>query len=322
MRYRTLGGDGGPPASVLCLGALPFGTVVDEATSFAVLDRFVDAGGTFIDTSNNYSFWIDGATGDESEEMLGRWLRARPGVRDRIVLATKVGARPRQPGLGLESAEGLSAKAITAGMAGSLRRLGTDHVDLYYAHIEDRTVPVEETAGAFAELVARGDAGRLGCSNHATWRIEQARAAARDHGRPGYTCIQQRYSYLRPRPGVRLPENGHVHATDELLDYVRSEPDLSLMAYTTLLTGAYTRPERLPEHYDHPGTTRRRAVLAQVAAELGLTPIQVVLAWVIDHDPPITPIVGITSPAQLEECLAAVDVELPAELRSRLDAPT
>jgi aryl-alcohol dehydrogenase-like predicted oxidoreductase len=321
MRYRHLGGEAGPLASVLCLGALPFGTVVDDATSFAILDRFVEAGGTFIDTANNYSFWIDGATGDESEEALGRWLRARSGARGGIVLATKVGGRPTQPGLGLKSAEGLSSKAIQAGIEGSLRRLGTDHVDVYYAHIEDRAVPQEETTGAFAELVTRGEVGVLGCSNHASWRIERSRAVARDHGWPGYTCVQQRYSYLRPRPGVRLPEDGHVHVTDELLDYVRSEPDLSLMAYTSLLFGAYTRPERLPEHYDHPGTTARRAVLAEVAAELGITPIQVVLAWLIDHDPPVTPIIGVTSVAQLEECLAAADVELPPELRRRLDAP-
>jgi len=171
------------------------------------------------------------------------------------LLASKVGARPERPGLGLEAAEGLSAKAIRAGIDGSLRRLGTDHVDLYYAHIEDRSVPLEETTGAFAELVASGKVGVLGCSNHATWRIERSRAVARDHAWPVYTCIQQRYSYLRPRPGARLPEGGHVHATDELLDYVRSESDLSLMAYTSLLFGAYSRPERLPEHYDHPGTT-------------------------------------------------------------------
>jgi len=320
MRYRKLRGEAGPLASVLCLGALPFGTTVDETTSFAILDRFVEAGGTFIDTADNYSFWIDGATGDESEALLGRWLAAR-GARDRIVLASKVGARPEQPGLGLEAAEGLSAKAIHAAIDGSLRRLGTDGVDVYYAHIEDRSVPIEETTGTLAELVADGKAGVLGCSNHATWRIERARAVARGRGWPVYTCIQQRYSYLRPRPGARLPEGGHVHATDELLDYVRSEPDLNLMAYTSLLFGAYTRPERLPEHYLHPGTVARLAVLAEVAAELDATPIQVVLAWLIGGDPPITPIVGVSSVAQLDECLAAADLDLPDELRRRLDTP-
>lgn len=123
IRYRNLSGETGPLSSVLCLGALPFGTTVDETISFAILDRFVEAGGTFIDTANNYSFWIDGATGDESEALLGRWFAARRN-RDRILLASKVGARPERPGLGLEAAEGLSAKAIRAGIDGSLRRLG------------------------------------------------------------------------------------------------------------------------------------------------------------------------------------------------------
>jgi aryl-alcohol dehydrogenase-like predicted oxidoreductase len=320
MRYRNIGGPRGPLASVLCLGALPFGTTVDEPTSFAILDRFEEAGGTFVDTANNYAFWVDGAVGDESEELLGRWFAAR-GNRDRIMLATKVGARPRQPGLGFEAMEGLSAKTIRVGIEGSLRRLGVEHIDLYYSHVEDRSVPVEETVGAFAELVTDGTVGVLGCSNHATWRIERARSVARALGQPYYTCVQQRYSYLRPRPGVRLPEGGHVHATDELLDYVRAEPDLSLMAYSPLVFGAYARPERLPEQYDHPGTTARRAVLAEVARELGVTPIQVVLAWLVDGDPPIVPIIGVSSVAQLDECLGAADLVLPDELRRRLDAP-
>jgi aryl-alcohol dehydrogenase-like predicted oxidoreductase len=322
MRYRTLGPDQtGPRVSVLCLGVLPFGTTVDEATAFAILDRFADAGGTFVDTSNNYAFWVPGATGDESETVLGRWLASR-GARDRMVLATKVGARPTQPGLGFEAAEGLSAKAIRAGFEGSLRRLGTDRVDLYYAHVEDRSVPLEETVGAFAELVDQGSVGALGVSNHATWRIEQARRIARDHGWPGYTCVQERYSYLRPRPGVRLPEGGHVHMTDELLDYARTEPDLSLLAYTPLLFGSYTRADKpLPEHYEHPGTTRRLAVLHEVAAELGATPNQVVLAWLIGGDPPIVPIVGISSVSQLDDCLGGADLILDEDVRRRLDTP-
>jgi len=110
----NLSGETGPLSGVLCLGALPFGTTVDETISFAIFDRFVEAGGTFIDTANKYSFWIDGATGDESEALLGRWFAARRN-RDRILLASKVGARPERPGLGLEPAEGLSAKASITG---------------------------------------------------------------------------------------------------------------------------------------------------------------------------------------------------------------
>src|SRR2546423_866047 len=118
MEQRILGGEEGVPVSPLCLGTMFFGTLVDEEASFAVLDRFLDAGGTFIDTANSYSFWA-GGTGDESELLLGRWLASR-GVRDQIVLATKVGARP---GLAAPR-EGLSAETIKAGLEGSLRRLG------------------------------------------------------------------------------------------------------------------------------------------------------------------------------------------------------
>ncbi|MBY8853190.1 aldo/keto reductase, partial [Saccharothrix sp. MB29] len=119
----------------LCLGTLPFGKFVDEETSFAIMDRFVEAGGTFLDTANNYVFW-DGGTGDESEEVVGRWLAAR-GNRDEVVVATKVGARPRTPGTGLENAEGLAGDVVRSAAEASLKRLGTDRIDLYYSHVED-----------------------------------------------------------------------------------------------------------------------------------------------------------------------------------------
>ncbi len=174
MHYRSLGVDG-PSASALCLGAMTFGTSVDEETATAILDRFTEAGGTFIDTSNNYAFWAPGANGFESEELLGRWI-ARRGNRDDLVLATKVGARP-VPGLPFpEHIEGLSARAVREAAEGSLRRLGTDRLDLYYAHVTDPATPVEETMGAFAALVADGKAAALGCSNHAppSWRTPTA----------------------------------------------------------------------------------------------------------------------------------------------------
>jgi aryl-alcohol dehydrogenase-like predicted oxidoreductase len=325
MQYRTLGrghGQAGLRVSAICLGVLPFGTAVDETTAFAILDRFTAAGGTFVDTSNNYAFWVAGGTGDESETVLGRWLASR-GARDDVVIATKVGARPTQPGLGLEAAEGLSAKVIRAGAEGSMRRLRTDRLDVYYAHIEDRSVSLEETVGAFAELVTDGTVQVPGVSNHATWRIERARQIARHHGWPGYTCVQERYSYIWPRPGARLPERSHVHMSPELLDYARAEPGLSLLAYSSLLSGSYTRADRpLPEHYDHPGTHARLAVLREVAAELGATHNQVVLAWLIGGNPPILPIVGASSASQLDESLAAADLVLDAEQRRRLDTPT
>ncbi|WP_204057677.1 aldo/keto reductase [Microbispora corallina] len=299
----------------IALGTIPFGTTVDEPTSFAILDRFVDAGGTIIDTADNYPFWLDGATGDESETTIGRWLASRRN-RDQVVISTKVGGRPTVPGdRTLGSAEGLSAAAVRAAMEGSLRRLGVDGVDVYWAHIEDRSVPLEETVAVFGELVREGRARQLGASNHATWRLDRARALAAARGLTPYTHVQLRHSYLRPRPGVRLPEGGHVQVSEETLDYVRSE-GLALWVYTSLLAGAYAR-KPLPEHYDHPGTTRRLAVLREVADELGATPNQVVLAWLRAQD--VVPIVGVSSLAQLDELLAEVKLE-PAQI-ARLDAP-
>lgn len=301
---------------MICLGALPFGNTLDEKTSFEILDRFVELGGTFIDTANNYAFWT--GTGDESEDMLGRWMNSR-GNRDSLVLATKLGARPRTPGTGLENAEGLSAAAIRHAVRGSLARLGTDRVDVLYAHIEDRSVDLEETMGAFAAVVSAGHAVTLGASNHATWRLERAQAISARSGGPGFTYVQGRHSYLRPRPFTAFKEDGHTALTDELFDYARSE-DLRLVAYTTLLFGAYTNAAKpLPEYYDHPGTTRRLAVLREIAAELGATPNQVVLAWLLASDPQVVPIVGVSSVAQLEEALQAREIKLDGELMSRLD---
>ncbi|GAA1304795.1 aldo/keto reductase [Saccharothrix xinjiangensis] len=300
--------------SALCLGTLPFGKWVDDETSFAIMDRFVEAGGTFLDTANNYVFW-DGGTGDESEEAVGRWLAAR-GHRDELVVATKVGARPRTPGTGLENAEGLSGEVVRSAAEASLKRLGTDRVDLYYSHVEDRTVPLEDTLGAFADLVGRGAVREVGASNHATWRLERARAVSRANGWPLYSAVQQRYSYLRPRPGVRLPESGHVHMTEELFDYAAAEGDVALVAYSALLSGRY-RDKPLGEEYDHPGTARRLRVLGEVADELGATVNQVVLAWVLRRG--IVPLVGASSLAQLEETLGALELELDDDQVRRMD---
>jgi aryl-alcohol dehydrogenase-like predicted oxidoreductase len=320
MERVLLGGAGGPPVSDLCLGALPFGTTVDEETAFEILDRFVEAGGTFIDTSDNYACWVDGATGDESELVLGRWLAAR-GIRDQVTLATKVGARP-SPARGdtwPANGEGLAAGTVRAAIEASLRRLGTDHVDLYYAHITDPATPLEETVAAFSGLVADGRARMVGCSNHPAALLRQARDIAVGQGGAPYRVIQQRQTYLRPRPGADFGVQEHVE--DDLLDYVREQPDLSLLGYSTLIRGSYTRPDRpLPEEYDRPAAGRGLAVLRKVAAELGATPNQVVLSWLLHGDPPVMPILGVSSAGQLQECLRAVDLRLDDELRGWLDA--
>jgi aryl-alcohol dehydrogenase-like predicted oxidoreductase len=159
----------------------------------------------------------------------------------------------------------------------------------------------------------------VGASNVPTWRLERARNTSAAHGWLPYTHVQLRHTYLRPRPFTRLAETGHVIASDEMLDYLRAEPDVTLWAYNTLMAGRYTRADRpLPESYDHPGTTARLAVLREVAAELGVTPNQVVLAWILAGGH--VPIVGVSSLAQLDEAIAATEVKLDDELRARLDA--
>jgi aryl-alcohol dehydrogenase-like predicted oxidoreductase len=168
--------------SQLCLGTMYFGYRTDEQTSFAVLDRFLEAGGTFLDTANNYGQWHGDA--GESERVIGRWRRSR-GVTDEVVVATKVGARTLVAGdPSPEHWQGLGAKTIREDAETSLRQLGGERLDLYYAHIDDRATPLEETVDALAELAERGTVGLLGASNHATWRIERARAIARAGGRP------------------------------------------------------------------------------------------------------------------------------------------
>jgi aryl-alcohol dehydrogenase-like predicted oxidoreductase len=311
-------GGSGLSVSALCLGTMHFGTAVDEDQAFAILDRFVDAGGTFIDTANTYAFWVPGGTGAESEELLGRWLASR-GVRDRVVLATKVGALPDPPGAAWpQHAEGLSRKVVRDQAAASMRRLGTDHLDVYYAHIEDRRTPLEDTVDTFASLVTDGLIRVAGCSNHAAWRIAQARQIASAAGTPGFNCAQQRHTYLRPRPGADFGANPHI--SDELLDYAREEPDLTVLGYSVLLSGAYTRADRpLPEQYDHEGSRRQLKVLAEVADELGATPNQVVLAWLLRGDPPVLPVLGVSSVSQLDECLGALDLQLGDEQQLLLD---
>jgi aryl-alcohol dehydrogenase-like predicted oxidoreductase len=324
VKYRTIGTD---PAtrrevSVLALGAMLFGSRTDEKTSFALLDRYVEAGGTFIDTSDNYAFWEDGGQGGQSEELLGRWRRSR-GIGNEIVIATKLGARPLAPGTSyVDNPEGLSAKVIRESAERSRERLGVDKLDLLYAHIDDPTVPQQETVEGFAALVEEGTVGLLGVSNQATWRVDRARTLATTAGLPAYEVLQYEHSYLRPRtdlPSGLFPDGTLGAVGPDMLGYLRAEPHLTLVAYSPLLKGAYIHPDRLQPDYDHPGTPARFTALQEVARETGATVNQVVLAWLLGGELPIIPLVGASSMAQLEENLGAVDLELTAEQRGRLD---
>jgi aryl-alcohol dehydrogenase-like predicted oxidoreductase len=324
MDTTTFGGPTGPQVSTLALGTMMFGTKTDEATSFAVLDRFREAGGTFLDTADCYAFWVDGATGRESEELLGRWLASR-GCREEMVIATKLGAQP-DPAFGTaavwpRNAEGLSAPAVRAAAEGSLRRLGTDRVEVLFSHIEDISVPFDETVGAFAELIAQGKVAVAGVSNHPTTRVKRARAAAEQLGVPGYTAVQQRHGFLRALPGASF-SSPQEPADDDLLAMVR-DGELSMMAYSTLLEGALVREDRpLPRQYQSPENEQRLKALWRVADEAGVSRTQLGLAWLMHGDPLIVPVVGISSVAQLDDALGAVDVprEVVAALAEAVEA--
>jgi aryl-alcohol dehydrogenase-like predicted oxidoreductase len=315
MRQLTIG-DGRVSLTVseLCLGTMYFGYRTDEATSFAILDRFREAGGTFLDTANCYGQWHGDA--GESERVIGRWLRSRRAA-DEMVVATKVGARTTVPGdPDSRHWQGLGADTIKTDAETSARNLGKERLDLYYAHIDDRDTPLEETAGALAALAESGTAGLLGASNTATWRIERARAIARAAGRPAYSCVQQEFTYLLPHPGP-----GQLSLiSEELTDYAAAE-GLTLFAYSPLLAGWYARPgQRLREAYDHPGSAARFAVLCEVADGLGATPNQVVLAWLLHRQPRTIPIPGASSVAQLDEILGATELKLDDACLTRLNA--
>jgi aryl-alcohol dehydrogenase-like predicted oxidoreductase len=308
-------------AGQIVLGTMNDGTTVDEQRGHALLDRFVEQGGTWVDTADCYAFWGDpSGVGGQSEAVIGTWLKSRPGARDRVHLSTKVGYQPVVPYRWPESAEGLGAEAIRRGVQKSLDRLGTDFIDLLWAHGEDRSVPLEETVAGFGDVVAAGVAKRLGASNHAVWRVERARAMALDMGVDGWTALQLRHSFVAPRPGAVLPDQGHVLVSEESIDYVATEPGLAMWAYTPLLNGAYVRPDRpLPEAYDHPGTERRLTVLSDIAHETGATRNQVVLAWLMHGEPAICPIVGVSNLEQLDEAMAAAVLQLDGEQRARLN---
>jgi aryl-alcohol dehydrogenase-like predicted oxidoreductase len=300
----------GVQVSALCFGAMRLGTLQDEKQSVALLDRYVEAGGTFIDTANNYSFWYPGGKGGESETVLGRWMRAR-GNRSRLFLASKVGFNT--PELG----HSLSRRTINAEVEKSLRRLGTETIDLYYAHKDHRPDPLEETLEAFDALKRFGKIRFAGCSNTVAWRIERARDISRERGWLGYCCVQQRHSYLRPAPGASF---GNQLAADEsLLDCCREDPGFRLLSYSPLLAGAYTRTDKpVPFQYRGADTDARLATLRAVAAEVGATPNQVVLAWLLRGSPRVLPVFSASSLEQMDENLGALALRLTAQQIDRL----
>lgn len=231
-----------------CLGCMFFGTEIDEERSFDLLDRFRAAGGRLLDTANNYAFWVDGATGDESELLLGRWLSSR-GARDDVLIASKIGARPQPDGTGYRGRSGLSAPAVREQVTGSLRRLGVDRLDLLYAHIDDRQTPLAETVAAFGALVDEGLVRAVACSNLTLPRLQEPHAVSDHTSVARYVATQMRFTYLTARPDADFKVQELL--TDDLADYA-AEQGMTVFAYSTLLAGAYGRDDRpLPDEYRH-----------------------------------------------------------------------
>lgn len=315
--------------SELVLGTMYFGTRTDEATAFALLDRFVGAGGRTVDTANCYSFWTsDTGAGGQSERTIGRWLAANPGIREQLVIATKVGQEPVAPTPGSPApdgrVEGLSGEVIRREAGRSLERLGVEQIDVYWAHGEDRATDLAETVAAFGSLVSDGSVARLGVSNHPTWRVERGRALAAEQAVEPWTALQPTTSYVDPRPRTSVPGKDHRFGflTDETVDYVNEHPEIEVWAYSPLVQGSYDRPDRpFPEEYDHPGTTRRLEALRTVAERRGVAAGQVVLAWLLRQRPVVRPILGVSSVEQLDAALAAARLELTDADLSELDEP-
>jgi len=297
----------------LVLGGNVFGWTADQTRSFAVLDAFVAGGGTMIDTADIYSAWAPGHQGGESEAMIGAWLK-RSGKRDKVQIATKVGMLPGEGG------ENLAPARIAAACDASLKRLGIDCIDLYYAHRDDEETPQDVVLEAFGRLVAAGKVRVLGASNFHAARLKSANEATRAAGLPHYQALQPEYNLV-----------SRHRFEGELQDYC-VEHNIGVLPYYSLasgfLTGKYrgaddlgksVRGSRVAAYLEGKGK-RVLAALDAIAAESGATLAQISLAWIAAQPGVAAPIASATSVAQLEELLPAMDLTLTADQLERLDA--
>ena len=289
----------------LAFGGNVIGWTVDRAAAFGVLDAYFEAGGNFIDTADEYSCWVDGHDGGESEQIIGEWMRSR-GNRDQLVIASKVGRRSGHDGL----APGNIGRAID----GTLQRLGTDHVDLYYAHLDDPETPQEEAVTAFARVVAAGKARFLGASSFTAERLESAAVLAQGAGLPRYDVIQPLYNAIQ-----RDEYEGPLAA-------VCTSLGIACTPHSTLaqgfLTGKYA-PARDPGRSPRRRMVERRYMnergfsvlrsIEDVAETRGEAPATIALAWLLARENVVAPIASATSPEQLQPLLAAPSVALSEE---------
>ena len=296
--------------SRLVLGGNVFGWTADEATSYEILDAFIDAGGNAIDVADAYPYWAPGCSGGESEEILGRWMSAR-GNRSDVVVCTKVGKFPGR--------EGLSYSQVISGVEDSLRRLQTDYIDLYYCHADDAATPMEETLRALAELVGAGTVRAIAASNYSADRLAEALRIADDIGLPRFCAVQPHYSLI-----VR-------HEYEGAMQDLCEREGLGCLPYWPLaagfLTGKYAAPgaRGAPRgrHVDQFLTARNEAILdvvRTVAARHGVEPATVALAWLLTRATVVAPIASVSRTDQLAALTASTSLELTLEDLADLDA--
>jgi aryl-alcohol dehydrogenase-like predicted oxidoreductase len=296
--------------SEICLGGNVFGWTADRDASFAVLDAFLAGGGNFIDSADSYSAFAPGNSGGESETILGEWLAARQGVRERVVLATKVGKHPQFTGL--------SPANIRAAAEASLERLATDRIDLYYAHSDDPSTPIEDTLAAFAALIEEGKVRHVAASNYSAPRLAEALAIAERESLPRYVALQPEYS---------LVERGAYEG--ELMDLCERE-GLACIPYWGLargfLTGKYRpggpdvdspRAAGAAAYLNERGIAVLEA-LDEVAAVHDAEVASVALAWLLAQPTVLAPIASARNVEQLGPLLAVPGLQLSADEVERL----
>lgn len=313
MQTRELGRSG-LQVSPLCFGGNVFGWTADERTSFSLLDAWVDAGFNFIDTADVYSIWAPGHAGGESETIIGKWLRAS-GKRSQVVIATKVG-KPMGP-----DRKGLKPAYIRAAVEDSLRRLQTDCIDLYQSHDDDADTPLEETLGAFADLIRAGKVRAIGASNYSAPRLELALQTSTRLSLPRYESLQPLYNlYDRAVFEDALGPLCRREQVDVISFYALAAGFLSGKYRSRADIGKSARGINTTTKYLNPRGLKILAALDAVAQRHGSTPAQVAVAWVMAQPGVTSPIASATSLAQLNELVAATRLRLDATSMAALQA--
>lgn len=294
----------------LVFGANVFGWTADTARSFELLDRFVDRGLNFVDTADVYSAWVPGNQGGESETVLGQWIKAR-GKREQIVISTKVGM--------WNASHGLSAANIERAAEASLKRLNTDYIDVYFAHIDDESVPLEESLAAFDRLIQSGKVRAIGASNYSVQRLEQAVQVARAHQVSPYQVIQPLYNLFdRLDYEQTMAPFATTHEVGVIVYFALASGFLSAK-YKNIEQIRNTPRERMLGKYFTPRGMRILDALQTVSMQTGASPAQISLAWLMQKPSVTAPIVSATSTAQLDELIQCFEVKLPSDLVTLLE---